>query len=411
MLAVDWSLPPADEAGQPVARVILKPGKAKPFYARHPWVLDKAIDRIAGDAIDGDVVDIVNEQGKFVARGLFNSRSRIQVRLYTWNGHEMLDKAFWTQRIARAIELRQQLGYLTPTGGARLLFSEGDQTSGLIIDKYGEYIAMQVTSLGVARRLEWLAPYLVETLAPKGIYLRTERGVSQAEGLELKDGLIYGEAPDGPVFIEEYGLKYGVDVGQGQKTGFYLDQRENRLAAARYMAGRRVLDMFCYSGGFAMHAAKNGQAKEVVGIDSSEKAVAMAAANAELNELTNLRFESGEAFEVLNDFVTRGQQFDAVLLDPPKFARSRSAVDDALRAYFRLNRLAIDLLPPGGILVTSSCSGHVVREDFLDMLGGVAQKSGRHVQVLEQRGASADHPINTNCIETEYLKCMICRVV
>jgi 23S rRNA (cytosine1962-C5)-methyltransferase len=211
--------------------------------------------------------------------------------------------------------------------------------------------------------------------------------------------------------IVDQGLTYELDLAEGQKTGFYLDQRENRAAAARYLRDRRVLDMFCYSGGFTMAASAIGGAREVLGVDTSQKAVALAWTNAERNGLNNVRFQCGDGFQTLESLVKAGERFGGVVLDPPKFARSRSAVDEAMRAYHWLNRLAVSLLEPGGILVTCSCSGHVTREDFLYMLVGVAQQTGREIQVLEQRGASSDHPINVACLESEYLKCFICRVV
>jgi 23S rRNA (cytosine1962-C5)-methyltransferase len=216
-----------------------------------------------------------------------------------------------------------------------------------------------------------------------------------------------GRLPEDPLTIREHGLAYEVDLHAGQKTGFYLDQRENRRAAAAYLRGRRVLDMFCYTGGFAMAAAALGGARDVLGIDASKKAIAQARRNAELNGLTNVRFDVGDAFQSLDRLIEQGERFDAVILDPPKFARGRAGTNQALMAYHRLNRAAALLLTPGGILVTCSCTGGVTREDFLLMLSGVAQKSGRDLRILEQRGAAPDHPVAATCLETEYLKCMI----
>lgn len=392
-------------------RAVLKPRKARPFYGRHPWVLDSAIERIEGIAADGDVVELVSDKGKFIARGLYNSRSRIRVRLYTWQKTEPLDAAFWRRRLEAAVGLRKDLGYDDPQGAARLVFSEGDGLSGLVVDRYGQYLAIQVTALGIAMRLAEIVPILVDLVHPRGIVIRTERGMTQAEGLDLRDGPYWGDMPKGPAFIHEHGLRYGVDLAEGHKTGFYLDQRENRRAAAALTRARRVLDMFCYSGGFGIAASALGEAREVLGVDSSEKAVAMARANAELNGRANCRFQTGDCFEVMESLVADGERFGAVILDPPKFARSRSALQEALRAYHWLNRLAVQLLEPGGILVTCSCSGHVRREDFFDMLLGVAQQTGRDIQVLDQRGASPDHPTAVTCPESEYLKCFLCRVV
>ena len=391
-------------------QAILKPRKARPFYGRHPWVLDSAIERIEGNPADGDVVDLLSDKGKFIARGIFNSRSRIRVRLYTWNAAEPLDDAFWRRRLEAAVQFRRQLGYDDPQGAARVVFSEGDALSGLVVDRYADYLAVQVTAQAMAVRLPQIVAMLVELLQPKGIMIRTERGVSRAEGIDLRDGPYWGQTPDGPLLIVEHGLTYEVDLAEGQKTGFYLDQRENRAAAARYFRDRRVLDVFCYSGGFSMAASRLGGAREVLGIDTSQRAVALAEANARRNGLENVRFQSGDAFQTLESLAASGERFGGVVLDPPKFARSRGAVDEALRAYHWLNRLGVGLLEPGGFLVTCSCSGHVSREDFLYMLVGVAQQTGREIQLLEQRGAAPDHPVNAACLESEYLKCFICRV-
>lgn len=391
--------------------VVLKSQKARTFSSHHPWVLDKAIERVDGAASDGDEVDLVTHRGKFVARGIFNGRSRIRVRLYTWDRGEPLDEAFWRRRLEAAIALRTHLGYDDPQGAARLVFSEGDGLSGLVVDRYADYLAVQVTSLGIEARLPQIAGLLVELAHPRGIVVRTERGMTQAEGLELRDGPCWGQMPDGPVTIHENGLRWQVDLLEGQKTGFYLDQRENRRAVAAYLRSRRVLDMFCYTGGFSLAASVRGGAAEVLAFDSSQKAVELARANAELNAVANVAFDTGDAFETLKSLATAGERFGAVILDPPKFARTRGAREEALRAYHWLNRTALGLLEPGGILVTCSCSGLVSREDFLDVLTGAAQQAHRHVQVLQQRGASPDHPVPVNCRESEYLKCFVCRAV
>ncbi|MGA2796034.1 MAG: class I SAM-dependent rRNA methyltransferase [Thermoguttaceae bacterium] len=394
-----------------LSRVILKPHKARPFYARHPWVLDSAIERIEGQAADGDVVDLMSDKGKFVARGLYNSRSRIRVRLYTWDVAEPLDDSFWRGRLEKAVQFRRQLGYDDPQGAARLVFSEGDGLSGLIVDRYADYLAVQVNALALAVRLPLIVSCLVELTGARGVVLRTERGINRAEGLELRDGPYCGQALDGPLEIAENGLRYSVDLAEGQKTGFYLDHRENRKIAARYLRGCRVLDMFCYSGGFSLAASLLGGAKEVVAVDSSAKALALAEANARLNSATNIRFQCGEGFESLESLAAAGQRFDAVILDPPKFARTRGAVKNALQAYHWLNRLALAVLEPGGILITCSCSGHVSREDFLYMLVGAARQTRRDIQILDIRGAAPDHPVLCSCLESEYLKCFICRAI
>jgi 23S rRNA (cytosine1962-C5)-methyltransferase len=403
---------------------------------------------------------------------LYNSQSRIRVRLLTWNAEEALDEALFRRRIAAAIELRRRIGYqgspppgsgvvsralpeddanlirestpdpfpvevpagiappATPDRNAtegvpysagsdttrtsdtatRLIFSEADGLSGLVVDRYGDYLVLQPTSLAMAQRLEMIVAILQDLLQPRAIALRSDKSMAQLEGVEIAEGHTWGELPAGPITIREHGLAYEVDLHTGQKTGFYLDQRENRRAAAAYLQGRRVLDMFCYTGGFAMAAAKLGGAREVLGIDGSQKAIAQAQRNAELNGLTNVSFEVGDGFQTLDALLDRGERFEAVILDPPKFSRGKSGANKALMAYHRLNRAAVELLAPGGILVTCSCTGSVSREDFLLMLSGVAQKSGRDLRILEQRGAAPDHPVSATCLETEYLKCFVCEV-
>jgi len=370
------------------------------------------------------VVDLVSEKRKFIARGIINRRSRLVVRLYTWKAAQALDDEFWRRRIQAAVQFRRQLGYDDPAGAARLVYSEADGLSGLVVDRYAGHLVVQINALAMACRDDRLIDLLVDQLHPASITVRCEGGIAKAEGIELqgagttsassvvlREGLRWGQVAAELVFIDEHGLRYGVDLVAGQKTGFYLDQRENRRAAARYLRGRRVLDMFCFSGGFSLAASRLGAALEVLGIDVSEKAIALARANAELNGVTNVRFEQGDGFQVLDEFLAAGRRFEGIILDPPKFTRTRQSVDEALRAYHRINRLAVDLLAPDGILVTCSCSGSVAREDFLQMLAVVAQKTGREIQVLEQRGPSPDHPVSVTCPESEYLKCFICRVL
>ena len=404
--------PPAtpDEAGLPAGRVILKPRKAQPFLGRHPWVFASAVDRVEGEPRDGDVVDLLSDKERFIARGVLNSRSKLRVRLYCWSGEPPLDVAFWRERIEAAIALRRQLGLLTPQGGARLVYSEADGLSGLVVDWFAGHLVVQLNSLAMAARWPMLAPMLIELLSPASVTFRIDKTIAADEGLAPQHAVANGSPPEEGASVEEHGIAYAVDLLGGQKTGFYLDQRENRLAAARYMAARRVLDLFCYTGGFALAAAKLGGAAEVIGVDSSKKAIAAAEANAERNGMANVRFSVGEGFQAMESYQGLGRPFDAIVLDPPKFTRTRKGVPAALQAYHRLNRRAVELLTPGGILVTCSCSGGVMREDFLEMLSGVAQKSGRDIQILEQRGAAPDHPVAATCLETEYLKCFICRV-
>jgi 23S rRNA (cytosine1962-C5)-methyltransferase len=393
-------------------RVVLKPRRAQPFFARHPWVFSGAVARVEGDPAAGAEVALVTEHGEFVARGLYNPLSNIQVRLYSWEAHSPLDEAFWSIRLDEALRLRRSvLNRVEPNSACRLVFSEADGLSGLVVDRYGDWLSVQMTSLAIASRREMLARFLNDKLAPAGIWLRTERGIREAEGLEIADGLLCGAAPPRPVFIEEHGLRYGIDIVEGQKTGFFLDQRDNRRAFACYVGGGRVLDVCCYTAGFAMSAVRHGAAREVLAIDVSELALTTARANAELNGLAEaIRFEKSDAFKALETLRGAGERFDLVVLDPPKLARHARGVPEALRGYHSLNRLAMDVLADDGILVTCSCTGYVERGMFENMLAEAALSAKRRFQILEVRGASADHPTSVTCEETDYLKCYIGRV-
>jgi len=392
-------------------RVILKPRRARPFFARHPWVFAGSIDRVEGDPTPGAEVAVVSREGQFVARGLYNPFSAIRARLYRWED-EPLDEPFWRDRLAAALRLRSGVLALPQGEGSasRLVFSESDGLSGLTVDRYGPWLVAQFTSLALFERRELLTTILSELTGASGIVLRTERGMASQEGLEAEDGTIFGAEPTGPVEVVEHELTYRVDVRTGQKTGFYLDQRDNRLAVAGHAKGKRVLDLFCYTGGFALNALKHGGAAHALGIDVSAAAVEAARANAVANGLHAARFEASDAFEALDRLRASGQKFGLVICDPPKFARHPKALEDALKGYLRLNRAALDVLEPDGVLVTCSCSGHVERGMFADMLGQVAELSGRPIQILEQRGQAADHPVSASCLETEYLKCFVCRV-
>jgi 23S rRNA (cytosine1962-C5)-methyltransferase len=391
------------------ARVVLQPRRARPFHGRHPWVYAGAIAHIEGDPADGDMVDLVSHGGTFVARGLYNGRSKIRVRLYGWDANVPLDRTFFRDRLDAALRLRRLLGLDAPGGACRLVFSEGDGLSGCIVDRYDRWLVVQFTALALAQRRELFTELLAELVAPAGIYLRTERGIGQLEGLELRDGPLWGETPAGPVPIVEDGVTFLVNLAEGQKTGFYLDQRDNRQAVARLAAGRRVLDAFCYTGGFGLHAARAG-ASAVVGIDQSDPALALARANARLNGLDNLTFHPGDVFGKLSALAAAGERFGLVILDPPKFARARHAVEKALHGYRRLQALGLRLLEPDGLLVTCCCSGLITVAMLEDLLAQLAAEAKRDVQVLACRGPSPDHPVSVACLESHYLKCLIARV-
>ncbi len=390
-------------------RVVLHPKRARPFHGRHPWVFAGAVADVEGDPADGDEVDLVSHTGQFIARGLYNSQSKIRVRLYSWTEGQPLDRDFFRDRLQAAIRLRELLNLMHPQGGCRLVFSEGDGLSGLTVDRYADWLVLQFTALGLGQRREMLAELLDELLRPRGVYLRTERGIGQLEGISLQDGRLRGESPQGPIVLVENGLRFQVNLAEGQKTGYYLDQRDNRQEVARLAAGRRVLDAFCYSGGFALHAARAGAA-EVIGVDGSEAALTLARENARLNELSQVQFHKADVFDDLDQRVQRGETFGLIVLDPPKFARRKSALDEALRGYRRLQSLALRLLEPDGILASCCCSGLITLDMLEQLLAQVASEGRREVQLLQRRGPSADHPVSVACLESHYLKCLIARV-
>ncbi|WP_145175693.1 class I SAM-dependent rRNA methyltransferase [Gimesia aquarii] len=394
--------------------VTLKPRRALPFFGRHPWVFAGAISKIEGSPQAGDEVILQSDKKEFIARGLYNPNSNIRVRLYAWKEEQILNENFWEHRLEQAVALRETVGLLDQfeNTGCRLVFSEADQLSGLTIDRYGQWFLVQFSSLALSQKQELVIQFLKKRFQPRGIWLRTEKGMRESEGLEVSDQLLDGEAPPEHFFLEENGVRYGMSMVTGQKTGFYLDQRENRLAAARYLKGHRLLEMHCYTGGFALNAVIHGKAQSVLAYDSSPSAIEQATANAELNGVGNrIQFQTGKAYAVLEQLKAEGEQFDSVILDPPKMARHRSGIKQALKGYFSLNRLAFDVLKPGGILVTCSCSGLISQSEFQQMLSSVSQHTRRHVQILEQRGQPADHPVSPSCPENHYLTCLICRVL
>jgi 23S rRNA (cytosine1962-C5)-methyltransferase len=392
-------------------RIVLKPKHAQPFYARHPWVFAGSISEVVGNPSDGAEVDLVNHLGAFVARGLFNSQSKIRVRLYSWDESSRLDREFWRTRIRSAIHLRHHVLNLDRSMAAayRVVFGEADFLSGLVVDRYADYLAVQFTSLAMGLRREEILELLVEELNPRGIVIRTEKGISRMEGLDLSDGWAWGAAPDGDLVIEEYGLKFVINLSEGQKTGYYLDQRDNRATVARLCPGKRVLDAFCYSGGFGIRAAKAG-AERVMCVDASDGAIDLAFQNAMINAVSNIDFIAADVFEQMADLVEEKQTFEVVILDPPKFARDKRSVPDAIRGYRRLHQLAMKLLTPDGVLVSCCCSGLVPIEDFEDVIAQCAVQARRNLQILERRGPSPDHPVAIACRESSYLKCIISRV-
>jgi 23S rRNA (cytosine1962-C5)-methyltransferase len=377
--------------------------------ARHPWIFSGALARVEGEPVAGQEVDVLTADGEYLGRGLFNPHSQIRVRLYTVLD-EALDASFFAQRVRSAVRLRRDLLELgAPEGACRLVFSEGDGLSGLTVDRYGRHLAVLLTGLGIAGQLEAILDTLEAELAPEGIVLRTEKGMTEAEGLILEDGLLRGSMPEAPLEVREGELRFAVDLRTGQKTGFYLDQRHNRARAAGYAAGRSLADVCSYTGGFSVAALRAGAVRSVA-VDVSASALELAAVNAERNGVAE-RMDTvrSNAFDWLAAQAAEGRSYDMIVLDPPRFARSRRGVPEALKAYQRLNGLALGCLAPGGVLVSFSCSGRVSETEFQTAVARAASAAGRPLRILERLAQAPDHPVSTACPESAYLKGFVCR--
>jgi len=386
-------------------RVILRPGREKAVLGRHPWIFSGAIDRVAGDPAPGDVVEVLAADGRFLARGLINQRSQITVRLYTWDQSEPLDESLWANRLVRAIAMRESLGLSRVTTAYRLVHAESDLLPGLIVDRYGDFLVLQALTLGVERWKPVVVQILDHLLHPVGIYERSDVEVRQKEGLEPASGVLLGEEPPPLLEIQEYGHRFLVNIRRGHKTGFYLDQRENRRRVAAYCVGKEVLNVFAYTGAFGVYAAVAG-ATRVVHVESSAEALDLARRHVELNhsDLTRHHFAVDDAFNLLRVYRSQGQGFDVVILDPPKFADSVGQLKGALRGYKDINLLAMHLLRPGGMLVTFSCSGAVSPGIFQQVVWEASLDARRDVQIVERFTQGPDHPVLLTFPEGEYLK-------
>lgn len=373
----------------------------------HLWIYGGFVHAVSGEPAAGDLVDIVMPNGRLYARGLYNPASKIRVRILTFED-EPINESFWRGRIAQAVRLRKRI--VSETNAYRMVYGEADRMPGLIVDRYGDVLVMQTLSAGMDRRKELLADLLCEETGASQIYLRNDAKSRALEGLPVATGFLRGEGPT-TVEIYEGAARFLVDIARGQKTGWFCDQRENRLAAARFASGGEVLEVFCHTGAFGLHAALAG-AKRVEGLDVSEEALALARRHAELNHVQDrCSYRTADAFDEMRQLDRAGRRYDLVLLDPPAFARSKQAVPRALAGYKDVNLLGIRLAKPEGILITSSCSHHVSEQDLWRAIGRAAQDAKRPVRLLEQRGQASDHPIMASMPETRYLKCFILQVL
>jgi 23S rRNA (cytosine1962-C5)-methyltransferase len=373
----------------------------------HLWVYAGYVEEASSELVSGDVVDVMAPNGRFYARGLYNPESKIRVRILTF-ADEPITEQFWRRRLAQAIRLRHRI--VTGTDAYRLIYGEADLLPGLIVDRYDDVSVMQTLSSGMDRRKDLLADLLCQESGATRVYVRNDAKSRTLEGLPMERGFLRGGG-ETTVEIEEGTARFLVDIERGQKTGWFCDQRENRLATARLAAGAEVLEVFSHTGAFGIHATLAG-AKSVEGLDVSEEALALARKHAVLNKVDGrCVYRSAEAFEEMRKLERAGRKYDLVLLDPPAFARSKQAVPRALAGYKDVNLLGMRLTKPEGFLVTSSCSHHVTEQEFWTGIRLAARDAKRHVRLIEQRGQAGDHPILATMPETRYLKCFVLQVL
>ena len=384
--------------------IYLKKNEEKRIAAGHSWVYANEVARTEGKDKNGSLASVFSYDGRFIGKGYINHASKILVRIFI-RGDETDDRQFYLNRLRAAWDYRRKLGY---ENCCRVVFAEADNLPALIVDKYGDYLSVQCLSLGIDMRKAMITDCLVEIFRPRGIFERSDVALRKKEGLSEVKGVLYGEVPD-IAEIEENGLKMLVDIKNGQKTGYFLDQKENRFAARRYAAGGEVLDCFCNSGGFSLNCAT--VAKHVTACDISQAALDNVMRNARLNGLENIDTVCGDAFELLRFFRRSGRKFDLVILDPPAFCKSAAEVKDAYRGYKDINLQGMKLVGSGGFLITCSCSHYMTATLFERMLAEAAKESGRVVKSVEVRTQAPDHPSLLCADETHYLKFYVLNII
>jgi 23S rRNA (cytosine1962-C5)-methyltransferase len=421
------SLGPDDNAAKPSSADSLGKGQAQAVspWVRlrsatyHPFIYDRMIREVDPAARPGDVVNVYDKTGVLFGRGLFNGRSRIVLRMLT-HDDTPIDDAFWRRRLGQAVDLRRRLGLDTVSDAYRLVHAEGDELSGLIAERYADCLVLELFSLGIFQRRQQLAAAIADLLgsptsldrpqhaAPAWrVIMRADERVEKVEGFRVPDEERGGV---GQITIREHGVRYRVDPTAGHKTGFFCDQRDNRRRFAALCRDAEVLDLCCYTGGFGLCAKLFGGAREVTSVDLDEAAVALAKENANLNQV-RIDAVHADTFVYVRQMIANARQYDAVVLDPPKLAASRREVDDAMKKYFDLNQLAVQVVRPDGFFLTCSCSGLVGHDRFLDVVHAAARRARRGLQLLDRSGAAPDHPVALNCPETEYLKALWLRVM
>ena len=385
-----------------MTKITLRKTRETRVRSGHPWLYASEIERVEGESAAG-VAEVYSAKGTFLARALYNPASQIALRILTTHD-EPIDADFFARCVRTAWEYRQRF---CDVNSCRAIYAEADFLPGLVVDKFGGVLVVQVLSLGMELWKRELADILVEVIRPEGIYERNDVPVRRLEGMQETTGLLYGDVPDRVPMVEN-GIVYAVDVKHGQKTGFFLDQKENRAAIAPLCPGARVIDMFCHNGSFALNAAKYG-AREVTGVDISEEALAVARDNARANGL-DANFEAHNCFDLLRALSDQGEKYDLVILDPPAFTKTRQMTERALRGYKEINLRGMKLVPDGGFLVSCSCSQHVDDAAFTAMLNEAARDAKKKLRMVEFRTQAKDHPILPASPETKYLKCAILQV-
>lgn len=391
-------------------RFILKPDRDKSIRQRHPWVFSGAVARRSGPVHPGETVDIISSEGVWLARGTASTHSQMIARLWTWQRDEELDPSFIRQRIERAVKGREQLHNDPQTNAYRVIFSESDGLPGLIVDRFADWLVVQLLTQGAVAHTAIIVAALAELMPVRGIYERSDVEIRAREGLGEAEGLLWGEAPPDQLTIRENGYEFVLDLAGGQKTGWYVDQRINRQRVAQYAKDAEVLGVFSYTGGFEVLAAGAG-AQSITAVDSSAAALRGLHTNLAQNGLnTPVTAVEGDAFKILRQLREEGKQYDLIVLDPPKFAHSQSQIDRATRGYKDINMQAFHLLRPGGVLATFSCSGLISADLFQKVVFGAALDAGRDAQIIDTLTQGGDHPVLLTFPEAAYLKGLICRV-
>jgi 23S rRNA (cytosine1962-C5)-methyltransferase len=399
---------------RPVAKLQLKSGREKPVNNRHPWIFSGSIATLSrSEPNPGDIVDVVDHADEWLARAYYNPNSQIRARILSWDPDEAIDEEFWRRRLRIAIGFRDLIKLEPATTAFRLVNAESDGIPGLIVDKYGEFLVFQALTAGIDSRKDMIISILDDLLSPAGIVERSDVPIRKKEGLQSISGLRAGRSPSEAIVVKENDHRFEVNLYRGHKTGLYLDQRENRFAVCRreLVSGRTVLNLFSYTGGFAIYAA-GALAKRITNVDTSAAALEIARKNITLNgwDRPSDEYIVGDSFQILRHFRDEGREFDMIILDPPKFAGNKSDVSAAARGYKDINLLALHLLSENGWLATFSCSGLIQRDLFQKILFGAAVDAGRNVQIIKTLSQASDHPILISFPESQYLKGFLCRV-